>query len=227
MKVSVVIPALNEAETLPRLLAAIPRIEGCEMETIVVDNGSTDETGRVAEKAGAEVVTESRRGYGWACQAGVRAAIESEVIVFLDGDYSFDPKEMLVLVQPIMEGRADLVLGSRLLSGKAHAMLPHQAFGNRLTAFLMRRLYGLSVTDIAPYRAVKTELLNALDLREMTFGYPTEMLVKAARRKARILEAPVSFLPRYAGRSKISGTLRGTLLAAWFILSTTFRYARG
>ena len=126
-----------------------------------------------------------------------------------------------------MENKAELILGSRLLSGAKHAMLPHQTFGNRLTAFLMRRLYGLAVTDIAPYRAVSTELLSALDLREMTFGYPTEMLVKAERRGARIAEVPVSFLPRLAGRSKVSGTLKGTVLSAYFILSTTIRYARG
>jgi glycosyltransferase involved in cell wall biosynthesis len=253
MRISVVIPALNEAENLPRLIAAIPSIPGCELKVIVADNGSTDGTARIAEKAGAVVVTEPRRGYGWACDAGVRAALESEwtpkspdfgqnreildstlqaqsesgVVVFLDGDYSSDPAEMPVLIKPILDNRADMVLGSRLLSGAKHAMLPHQTFGNWLTAFLMRRLYGLAVTDLAPYRAVKTELLRALDLREMTFGYPTEMLAKAARRKARILEAPVSFLPRLAGRSKVSGTLKGTVLAAWFILSTTIRYARG
>lgn len=227
MNVAVVIPALNEAETLPRLIGDIPQVDNCTLNVIVVDNGSTDETARAAKAAGAEVVSEARRGYGWACHAGVRAAAGSDAVAFLDGDYSSDPKELPTLLNPILTNQADMVLGSRLLNGQKHAMLPHQTFGNWLTARLMRRLYDLQVTDIAPYRAVRTGLLSAIELREMTFGYPTEMLVKAARRKARLREVPVSFLPRYAGRSKISGTVRGTVLAAWFILSTTLRYAGG
>ena len=226
MNIAIVIPALNEAESLPRLIAAIPNMAGCEMQVIVVNNGSTDETVAVAKKVGATVVTESRRGYGWACNAGVQAAASSDAIVFLDGDFSSDPAELPVLIQPLLEKRADMVLGSRLLSGAKQAMLPHQHFGNWLTALLMRRLYRLTVTDLAPYRAVRTDLLNALDLREMTYGYPTEMLAKAARRHARILEVPVSCLPRLAGLSKVSGTVRGTVLSAYFILSTALRYAR-
>ncbi len=226
MNLAVVIPALNEAECLPRLIAAIPTLAGCELRVIVVDNGSTDETAPVAKKVGAAVVTESRRGYGWACNAGVQAAASSDAIVFLDGDFSSDPAEMPVLLQPLLENRADMVLGSRLLSGAKQAMLPHQHFGNWLTALLMRRLYGLTVTDLAPYRAVRTDLLNALDLCEMTYGYPTEMIVKAAQQRARIVEVPVSFLPRLAGRSKVSGTVRGAVLSAYLILSTALRYAR-
>lgn len=226
MNLAVVIPALNEAECLPRLIAAIPTLAGCELRVIVVDNGSTDETAPVAKKVGAAVVTESRRGYGWACNAGVQAAASSDAIVFLDGDFSSDPAEMPVLLQPLLENRADMVLGSRLLSGAKQAMRPHQHFGNWLTALLMRRLYGLTVTDLAPYRAVRTDLLNALDLCEMTYGYPTEMIVKAAQQRARIVEVPVSFLPRLAGRSKVSGTVRGAVLSAYLILSTALRYAR-
>ena len=225
MNIAIITPALNEAENLPRLIQAIPSIAGCTLESIIVDNGSTDDTAGMARQLGATLVTEPRRGYGWACHAGVRAATQSEAIVFLDGDFSSDPGELPRLIQPLLDNRADLVLGSRLLSGNAHAMLPHQAFGNVLTAFLMRRLYGQQITDLSPYRAVRTPLLLSLDMREMTFGYPTEMLVKAAKRNARLLEVPVSFLPRLAGKSKVSGTLKGTILAAYFILTTTFRYA--
>lgn len=227
MQVAVVIPALDESESLPRLIGAIPGLAGCQFQIIVVDNGSTDDTAGTARRLGATVVIEPRRGYGWACQAGVQAARASDAIVFMDADYSFDPQEMPRLINPLLAGQADMVLGSRLLSGGRQAMLVHQAFGNWLTAYLMRRLYGARVTDLAPYRAVRTSLLLALDLREMTFGYGTEMLVKAARRKARLMEVPVSYLPRLAGRSKVSGTLKGTILAAYFILATTFRYAVG
>jgi glycosyltransferase involved in cell wall biosynthesis len=177
MRIAIIIPALNEAENLPRLINAIPRIEDCQLQIILVDNGSTDDTAGVARRLGARVVTEPRRGYGWACHTGVRAATESEAIVFLDGDYSSDPHELPRLIQPLLENQADLVLGSRLLSGNTHAMLPHQTFGNVLTAFLMRRLYGQQITDLSPYRAVRTQLLLSLNMREMTFGYPTEMLI--------------------------------------------------
>jgi hypothetical protein len=225
MNVTVVIPALNEAETLPRLINAIPLVEGCGLQVVVIDNGSTDNTADVARRLGATVVTEPRRGYGWACQAGVQATAGADAIVFLDGDYSFDPVEMPSLLQPLLEDRADLVLGSRLLSGSGQAMLPHQRFGNVLTALLMRWLYHQPITDLSPYRAIHTKLLMALDMREKTFGYPTEMLVKAIRHKARLLEIPVNYLPRLAGKSKVSGTLKGTILATYLILATTFRYA--
>ncbi|MBI3761959.1 MAG: glycosyltransferase family 2 protein [Chloroflexi bacterium] len=225
MNLAVVIPALNEAECLPRLIAAIPRLPGDEVDVIVVDNGSTDTTAETARKSGARVVTEPRRGYGFACAAGFGAIDGAEVVVFLDGDYSFDPAEMPGLLAPLREGRADMVLGSRLLREKRASMLPHQHFGNWLTAQIMRQLYGLRLTDLGPYRAVRADLLASLDMREMTFGWPTEMIVKAARRRARIVEMPVSHHPRLAGKSKVSGTLRGSLLASYFILRTTFRYA--
>jgi len=226
MNVAVIIPALNEAECLPRLIAAVPRMPGDWVEVIVVDNGSTDGTAAVAREAGARVVVEPRRGYGFACAAGVRAVDGAETVVFLDGDYSFDPAEMPPLLTPLREGRADMVLGSRLLGDKHAAMLPHQQFGNWLTAQIVRRLYGLCLTDLGPYRAICTDLLTGLDMREMTYGWPTEMIVKAARRRARIVEIPVSYYPRLAGRSKVSGTVRGSLLAGYFILRTTFQYAR-
>jgi glycosyltransferase involved in cell wall biosynthesis len=227
MRYTIVIPALNEAGSLPRLFSALPDIPGCQRRIIVVDNGSTDDTVAVAARLGAEVISESRRGYGWACHAGVQAAAAAaaQAVVFLDGDCSSDPAEIPVLMSPLVDDRADMVLGSRLLAERSHAMLGHQTLGNQLSAWVIRRLYKLPITDLSPFRAVSAKLLAELSLREMTFGYPTEMLVKAARRGARLLEVPVGFHPRLAGVSKVSGTVRGSLLAAYFILSTTLRYA--
>ncbi|MEW5872147.1 MAG: glycosyltransferase family 2 protein [Chloroflexota bacterium] len=223
-QVTVIIPALNEAGNIQRLvsetLATLP------VSVIVVDNGSTDTTAEEARAAGARVIFEPRRGYGQACAAGVAAAQGADIIAFLDGDYSFLPAELPALLEPLFTGQADLVLGSRFLGTiLRQAMPPHQRFGNWLVARLMNALYGLQVTDLGPYRAIRRALLLDLDMREMTYGWPTEMMVKAARRGVRIREVPVSFHPRQAGKSKVSGTLRGTLLAAWYILGVTLRYA--
>ena len=225
MKITVIIPALNEVGCIGDLVQET--LSQSVDEIIVVDNGSTDGTADAAQQANAQVVREPRRGYGYACAAGVVAATDADIIVFLDGDYSSLPSEMLLLLAPLIENRADLVLGSRTLGEIAPgAMPPHQRFGNWLAARLMRMLYGLRVTDLGPYRAIKTDLLRALDMREMTYGWPTEMMVKAARQHARILEVPVSYHPRRAGRSKVSGTLRGTVLAAYYILGVTLRYSK-
>ena len=194
-------------------------------QVIVVDNGSSDGTGPLAAEAGALVVSEPRQGYGYACAAGVAAA-SGEILVFLDGDFSSLPQEMPRLLAPILQGQAGLVLGSRVLGEiLPGAMPPHQRFGNWLTSGLMRRLYRVAVTDLGPYRAIRRELLLALDMQEMTFGWPTEMMVKCARRGVPIVEVPVSFAPRRAGKSKVSGTLRGSALAAYYILGVTLRYA--
>jgi glycosyltransferase involved in cell wall biosynthesis len=220
---AIIIPALNEAGNIGRLVAEVLQIMPARV--IVVDNGSTDATGEEARRAGAQLIHEPRRGYGYACAAGAAAA-DAEVLAFLDGDYSFLPAELPAILAPILDGQADLALGSRWLGHIAPGtMPPQQRFGNWLAARLMNRLYGLSITDLGPYRAIHRTLLDRLDMREMTYGWPTEMLVKAARRGARIVEVPVSFHSRRAGRSKISGTLRGTLLAAWYILGVTLRYA--
>ena len=224
MTVCVIIPALNEAESIGVVLAAIPA--GLAAEVIVVDNGSTDDTAARALAAGARVVREDRRGYGFACAAGV-AATQADIMVFLDADLSDYPEEMAALLAPIRAGQADLVLGSRFLSGSLprSVMPPQQRFGNWLASRLMRRLYGLPVTDLSPFRAVRRDVLLALDMREMTYGWPTEMMVKAARRGYRLTEIAVRYRARYAGRSKVSGTVRGALLAAYYILGTTLRYA--
>jgi glycosyltransferase involved in cell wall biosynthesis len=222
--VAVIIPALNEAGNIRRLVTEV--LDTSPVRIIVVDNGSTDGTVEEALAAGAQVIHEPRRGYGYACAAGVAAASDADVLAFLDGDYSSLPSELPGILGPILADEADLVLGSRPGGHiAAGAMPPQQRFGNWLASRLMNWLYGLSVTDLGPYRAIRRTLLETLDMREMTFGWPTEMMVKAAKQAARIVEVPVSYHSRQAGRSKISGTLRGTILAGWYILGVTLRYA--
>ena len=224
LTVTVIIPALNEAGNIGKLVQEVRAI--VPLEVIVVDNNSTDSTAEEARTAGARVVIAPKRGYGYACAAGVSAAQNADVLVFMDGDYSFSPADLPLLLSPIFDGRADLVLGSRELGlMESGAMPPHQRFGNWLVSRLMNILYRLSITDLGPYRAIRRQLLNELDMQEMTYGWPTEMIVKAARGRARIVEVPVSYKSRRFGISKVSGTLRGTILAAWFILGVTFRYA--
>jgi glycosyltransferase involved in cell wall biosynthesis len=226
LNVAVIIPARNEEIPLPGVIAEIP--SHIADLVIVVDNGSTDRTAEVAQQAGAVVVREPRAGYGYACAAGVRAAAEQEaqILVFLDADGSFDPAQMTGLLAPIEDEGADLVLGSRPAGGmEPGAMPPHARFGNWLVARLMRLLYGLRVTDLGPYRALRMDLLSRLKMREVTYGWPTEMMVKAARLDARVVEVPVRYRVRRGGRSKVSGTVRGTFLATYYILFVTLRYA--
>jgi glycosyltransferase involved in cell wall biosynthesis len=223
MKSAVVIPAYNEEETIGRVLAEIPAQSVDRV--IVVDNGSTDRTAKRAREAGAELVFEGRRGYGYACYAGFKTATDAELIVFMDGDGADNPEQIPKLMAPIKAGRADLVIGSRA-RGEAEpgALLPQARFGNWLAAQLMRVLYGLRVTDLGPFRAIRSEVLEALDMQEMTYGWPTEMMVKAAKRDYIIQEVPVDYRRRAGGKSKISGTLRGTILAGYFILGTTIKH---
>jgi glycosyltransferase involved in cell wall biosynthesis len=226
MRIAVVIPALNEVGTMRALVEEVRQTVPALV--VVVDNGSTDGTAGAAQAGGALVVAEPQRGYGYACAAGVAAAAarQADVVVFLDGDYSFRPAELPRLLAPILWDQADLVLGSRWLGGIAPgAMPPQQRLGNWLAARLMNGLYGTALTDLGPYRAVRLPLLLSLDMREMTYGWPAEMMVKARRRGARLVEVPVGFHSRRWGRSKISGTVRGTVLAAWHILGVTVRYA--
>jgi len=173
---------------------------------------------------GAQIILEPRRGYGRACLTGLANTHNPDVVVFLDGDYSDRPSELPILLAPIVEGRADITLGSRL-SGKGNrGALPwHQSFGNRLAAGLIQLLYRVKVTDLGPFRAGRAEVLRALALEEATYGWAVEMILKGAIAGFRIVEVPVSYYPRI-GRSKIGGTVKGTLGAAWFILSLIVRY---
>jgi len=222
VRVSVIIPTHNEAQAIGRVLADLP--SNLVTEVIVVDSNSTDGTPDLARKMGAQIIQEPRRGYGQACLTGLANTHNPDVVVFLDGDYSDRPSELPILLAPIVEGRADITLGSRL-SGKGNrGALPwHQSFGNRLAAGLIQLLYGVKVSDLGPFRAGRADALHALALEEATYGWAVEMILKGAIAGFRIVEVPVSYYPRI-GRSKIGGTVKGTLGAAWFILSLIVRY---
>ncbi len=221
MRISLIIPALNEAESLGFLLNEVPL--GLVHQVIVVNNGSTDNTAEVAQAAGAVVIHEPRRGYGFACAAGTAAA-EGDVLVFLDGDGSFVPGELINLLTPLAQGEADLALGSRMRRNSV-VMPFHQRFGNLLFAWLLRQRFDLRLTDLGPYRAVRRELLLKLNMQEHTYGWPLEMIIKTARLRSPIVEVPVTYRPRFAGHSKVGGTLRGSILAAYRFFYVLLRYA--
>jgi glycosyltransferase involved in cell wall biosynthesis len=223
MRVSVVIPALNEEAAIGGVVGEVPR--ELVHEIIVVDNGSTDRTAARAAAAGARVVHEPARGYGAACLAGARAAADAEILVFLDGDRNEDPRELSAVLAPLLAGQADLVLGSRTRGGaEPGALTPQQRVGNRIVTGLLRLLYGLALTDIGPFRAIHARVLRDLAMEHRTYGWPVEMVVKAARRGYRIVEVPVTCRARL-GRSKVAGTLKGSALAGYHLLVTTLRYA--
>ena len=222
MRVSVIIPTHNEAQAIGRVLADLPA--NIVTEILVVDSNSTDGTVEIAERMGARVLREPRRGYGRACLTGLAAANAPDIVVFLDGDYSDRPDELPLLIAPIAEDRADITLGSRLGKQNVAGALPwHHTFGNRLAAMLIRVLYGARITDLGPFRAAHASVLRQLALKEDTYGWAVEMILKGALGGFRIVEVPVSY-HRRIGNSKISGTLRGTAGAAWFILSRIVRY---
>jgi glycosyltransferase involved in cell wall biosynthesis len=222
VRVSVIIPTHNEAQAIGRVLADLP--SHLVTEVIVVDSNSSDGTPDLARRMGARVIHEPRRGYGRACLTGLANTENPDVVVFLDGDYSDRPSELPSVLAPILQGRADITLGSRL-SGKGNSdALPwQQSFGNRLAAGLIRLLYGVMVSDLGPFRAARTDVLRALALEELTYGWAVEMILKGAIAGFRIAEVPVSYYPRI-GKSKIGGTWKGTIGAAWFILSRIVRY---
>jgi glycosyltransferase involved in cell wall biosynthesis len=222
MRVSVIIPTRNEAASIGLVLADLP--SSLVTEVIVVDSNSTDGTPEIAARMGARVLSESRRGYGRACLTGIAAANTPDVIVFLDGDYSDRPAELPLLLAPIAEGRADITIGSRLSGKRTRGAMPwQQLFGNRLAAKLIAILYGVKITDLGPFRAGRAEVLRALALEELTYGWAVEIILKGALGRFRIVEVPVSYHPRI-GQSKISGTVKGTIGAAWFILSRIVFY---
>jgi glycosyltransferase involved in cell wall biosynthesis len=222
MRVSVIIPTRNEAQAIRHVLTDISRDLATE---VIVDSNSSDGTPEIAAKMGARVIQEPRRGYGQACLTGLASVNSPDVIVFLDGDYSDRPSELPLLLTPIAEGRADITLGTRLKERRFVRALPwHQVFGNRLAATLIGLLYRLQITDLGPFRAARADVLRALALEETTYGWAVEMILKGALAGYRVVEVPVSYYPRI-GKSKISGTLKGTIGAAWFILSLIVRYS--
>jgi len=222
VRVSVIIPTRNEARAIGRVLADLPA--DLITEVLVVDNHSSDGTPEIAARMGARVVREPRRGYGRACLTGLAHTSAPDVVVFLDGDYSDRPVELPRLLAPISEGRADITLGSRLTGPRMPGALPwHAAFGNRLAAGLISLLFGQRITDLGPFRAARADVLRVLALEETTYGWAVEMILKGALRGFRIVEVPVSYHSRI-GKSKISGTISGTVGAAWFIFSRILRY---
>jgi glycosyltransferase involved in cell wall biosynthesis len=222
VRVSVIIPTHNEAQAIGRVLTDLP--SDLVTEILVVDSNSTDGTPEIAAKMGARIIHEPRRGYGRACLTGLANVSNPDVVVFLDGDYSDRPAELPILLAPITDGRADITLGSRLRVKRIVGALPwHAAFGNRLAAWLITLLYGLRISDLGPFRAGRADVLRGLALEEATYGWAVEMILKGALEGFRIVEVPVSYYPRI-GESKISGTLTGTVGAAWFILSLIVRY---
>ena len=222
MRVSVIIPTHNEAQAIGRVLADLP--SHLVTEVIVVDSNSTDGTADLARRMGAQVIQEYRRGYGRACLTGLANTENPDVIVFLDGDYSDRPSELPIILAPIIEGRADITLGSRFGGKSSRSALPwHQSLGNRLAAALIRLLYGVKVSDLGPFRAGRADVLRTLALEEATYGWAVEMILKGAIAGFRIVEVPVSYYPRI-GKSKIGGTVKGTIGAAWFILSRIMGY---
>lgn len=221
-RVGVVIPALDEEHAIGRVLDDIPSWVD---QVVVADNGSTDRTRETAGEHGADVVSEPERGYGAACQAGLKRLDETDIVVFLDGDYSDRPKEMALIVDPIAQGTADLVIGSRVLgTAEPGALSPHQRFGNWLACALMRWFWNTRHTDLGPFRAIKADALGELDMRDRAFGWTVEMQIKAARRGLIARDVAVSYFPRI-GRSKISGTLKGTILAGSTIIAVIFKSA--
>lgn len=215
LRIGVVIPALNEERAIGNVIGDIPSWVD---EICVVDNGSQDRTVDVARAAGATVVREPERGYGAACLRGIDALPPVDIVVFLDGDYSDHPEEMGELIAPILSGEQDFVVGSRVKGDlKPGALTPQQVFGNWLACRLMRIFWGVRYSDLGPFRAIKASALKELQMRDRNYGWTVEMQIKAAERKLRSLEIPVSYRPRI-GVSKVSGTIKGTVMAGYTIL---------
>jgi glycosyltransferase involved in cell wall biosynthesis len=224
--ISVVVPALNEEEPIADVVRSISAT-GIPQEIIVVDNGSTDQTAERARVAGAKVIVEPHRGYGRACRAGVHAiSPQSEIVVFLDGDGSDCPEFMNQLVAPVLAGTHDFVIGSRTRGQREPGSMNFQQVASgRIAGFLLRLLYGVRYTDMSPFRAIRREALDRLDMKEETYGWNLEMQMRVARAGMRVLEIPVNHRCRTGGQSKVSGTVRGTFVAGTRIIATLLRIA--
>jgi glycosyltransferase involved in cell wall biosynthesis len=224
--VSVIIPALNEEEPIMGVVRAVAATK-IPSEIIVVDNGSTDRTAERACAAGARVIAEPRRGYGRACATGVRSlSPECDIVMFLDGDGSDCPEFVNQLVDPILAGKYDFVIGSRTRGRREPGSMNfQQILSGRIAGAILRLLYGIRYTDMCPFRAIRRDALERLGMCEQTYGWNLEMQMRAARAALRILEVPVNHRRRAGGQSKVSGTLRGTIVAGTRILATLLRIA--
>ncbi|GCC52144.1 glycosyltransferase family 2 protein [Chryseotalea sanaruensis] len=224
--VRVIIPAFNEENGVGQVVNEIPK--QLVTEVIVVNNNSNDKTSEVAQAAGATVLDEPKAGYGRACLKGMdylkKIDGKTDIVVFLDADHSDYPEEMAMLIQPILDDRADLVIGSRALGNKERgSMTPQQIFGNWLATRLLKLFYNVTFTDLGPFRAIRYDKLLALNMQDKTYGWTVEMQVKAAKQKMRCTELPVRYRKRI-GYSKVSGTVKGTVLAGYKIITTIFKY---
>lgn len=225
-KVSVIIPAYNEQDSIGKVISEIPSMV---TEIIVVSNNSTDNTESVARNAGATVLKENQKGYGYACLLGMQhiasTAPDTDIVVFLDGDYSDYPEELLLLIKPILENNVDMVIGARVAQLRLpNSMTPQQVFGNWLATFLMKIFFGAKFTDLGPFRAIKYQKLLDLKMEDKTYGWTVEMQLKALKQNLSYVEVPVRYRKRI-GISKVSGTIKGTLMAGFKILGWIFKYS--
>ncbi|MEO1588667.1 MAG: glycosyltransferase family 2 protein [Bacteroidota bacterium] len=227
-QIDVIIPAFNEEKSIGKVVRDIPK--EWVREIIVVNNHSTDGTVPAARAAGATVLNEDRPGYGFACLKGIDYLkqkpkdVQPEIVVFLDGDYSDYPEELPKLAAPIIEGQAQMVIGSRALGNRERgALTPQQVFGNWLATRLLKLIYGASFTDLGPFRAIRFEDLLAIDMKDQTYGWTVEMQVKAAKYGLTSTEVPVNYRKRI-GISKVSGTVKGTIMAGYKIIWTIIKY---
>jgi len=222
--ITVIIPAFNEEKSIGKVIDAIPK--DLVKHVIVVSNTSTDNTIEVAKSAGAIVLEESRKGYGWACLLGIEKSKElnTDIIVFLDGDFSDYPEEIPNVLAPILENDIDMVIGSRVLGKREKGSLtPQQIFGNWLATKLIRLFYRAKFTDLGPFRAIKAKELDKLGMADKTYGWTIEMQIKAVKKGLKFTEVPVNYKKRI-GISKVSGTVKGTILAGIKIISAVFKY---
>jgi glycosyltransferase involved in cell wall biosynthesis len=225
-KIRVIIPAYNEQESIGKVIAEIPEIVS---EIIVVSNNSSDDTELVAKSAGATVLRENQKGYGYACLLGMdhiaKTAPDTDIVVFLDGDYSDYPEELLILIRPIVENEMDMVIGARVANLRlSNSMTPQQVFGNWLATFLMKLFFDAKFTDLGPFRAIKYQKLLELKMEDKTYGWTVEMQLKALKQNFSYVEVPVRYRQRI-GVSKVSGTIKGTVMAGFKILGWIFKYS--